>query len=93
MCDACNKANAINFQIESPWLGLSEIQQKRISTLEGLLRQVLNHKDSGFETDSDGQSWPLCFDCGSVEIQAMDGKLRHKSDCLFTRIQKELGEG
>ena len=37
MCDACNKADAVNFQIESPWVDLSQVQQKRISELEKVL--------------------------------------------------------
>lgn len=92
MCDACNKADAINFQIESPWVGLSQVQQKRISELEWIVGQFLKLEDKGH----DGDGWSACPYCHGHELsskhQRPNRKMDHQEDCFFIKARAVLEE-
>lgn len=97
LCDAYDEAQreifeikklASSFQKKLDDFGRESIE--RISTLEGLLRETnekLEHGSRNYNPD-------VCMDCGIVSyIIDVEFVTNHKPDCLFTRIQKELGEG
>lgn len=70
----------------------------RISTLETLLRDVQNLERSGFDSINHESRCPSCDAWAGSEISGDPPKIMfpdiiHNTDCLFTRIQKALGEG
>ena len=81
-----NKGAEINASVTKNFCNKNIALKSRISTLEALLRDVNERFDSHKQNNDGGY---YCEYCNAVSWET----IKHKPDCLFTRIQKELGEG
>lgn len=91
LSQAAKKADILDCGCDTPDIMADEILsgKQRISTLEALLGEV--SKIECIRCDREG--FYYCIYCDEHGSGCFENDIKHKSDCLSTRIQKELGEG